>query len=792
MQRAQDVLEKRNLQRELKESEAKYALILRNANDMIAILNDKYQYEYVNEEVLMSMLKYSKEEIIGKSPLDLMHPDDIENGKIAMSKCLEYGECTEEHRFFKKDGSTIWVENKGKTFLNEKGERKVLINSRDITERKKVEQKLKKNEYVLKEKVKELTCLYNISKLAEQSDISLEQIFVDVLEFIPPAWQFPDETCTKIVFNGQEYKTENFIETEWKQKAEIKVKEEIVGTVEVLYIKEMPKNNEGPFLKEERNLIKAISEFLGRIIERKQVEQKLKESEEKFRTITEQAMMGIGILQDDVVVYINKKYSDIFGYSIEEVKNWHPSEFLKTVHLEDREFIKEQSRKKQLGKEGFLDYYSFRGIKKTGETIWLDSYSKTINYKGKTANFFTLIDITEKKETEQKLKDSEEKYRHLFDHSPSSIMLISLGGVIVDCNSATEKLFGYKKNEVIGKRYTQFKGFRLDQIPSFKKIFHTLLNGEIPESFDIQAFKKDGSIIWINVQSSLIKLGEDLFFNIIFPDVTKYKEIEEALRFSEETTQALLNAPNESALLLSKQGKILGMNEVSAQIIGKISKEVVGRYLPEVFPSNISREIGLQINDVIRNDKSVHFSHFYKGKKYENMIYPISNAQGEVDRLAYFSADITEQKQAEEAFINALRQMEVYGMDTSGFLGLYIIGNNGTPLLARNVSQYEFNDLLLGGFFSAIHSFANEMFGDSLQEINLGNLRTIIKRFEQFFIVIFATPSLSLKTTELVLQEVGRDFEKDFDVDEIGGQTYLYKKFEKKLDEIFIKYFDIE
>jgi len=146
-----DVTELKRAENELKESEEKYALILKNANDLIAILNDKYQYEYVNENVLMKLLYLSKENIIGKTPLDLVHSDDIQIASQSMKKCLETGECMAELRFIKKDGSSIWLENKGKKFFNEKGERKVLVISRDISKRKKAEKMIRKEIEKLKE-----------------------------------------------------------------------------------------------------------------------------------------------------------------------------------------------------------------------------------------------------------------------------------------------------------------------------------------------------------------------------------------------------------------------------------------------------------------------------------------------------------------------------------------------------------------------------------------------------------------------------------------------------------------
>jgi PAS domain S-box-containing protein len=139
------------------------------------------------------------------------------------------------------------------------------------------------------------------------------------------------------------------------------------------------------------------------ITEQKQAEQKLKESEEKFRNISDQSLIGIGIVQENRVKYVNKKFADIFGYTVEEMLNWSPEEFMITVHPDDREFVFDQVKKKQAGSEDYLENYQFRGITKSGEIIWIENYTKTIMYEGKTADFVVFIDITERKNAQQEL-----------------------------------------------------------------------------------------------------------------------------------------------------------------------------------------------------------------------------------------------------------------------------------------------------------------------------------------------------------------------------------------------------
>ncbi len=148
-----------------------------------------------------------------------------------------------------------------------------------------VEEEKAKILYNLKERVKELNCLFKIAKIVEIPDISLEEIFRKTVAIMPPAWQYPDITCVRIIVGGQEFKPINFKETKWKQSANITVGGKNVGVVEVHYLEEKPESDEGPFLKEESDLIEAIAERLGCITERKRGAEELRESETKKRAV---------------------------------------------------------------------------------------------------------------------------------------------------------------------------------------------------------------------------------------------------------------------------------------------------------------------------------------------------------------------------------------------------------------------------------------------------------------------------------------------------------------------------
>ena len=141
---------------------------------------------------------------------------------------------------------------------------------------------LRKRAGDLEKRVKELNCLYGISNLLTIPEISLEEILQDSVDLIPSAWQYPEITCARLALEDQKFTTDNFEETRWELTCNLTVHGEDIGLLAVYYLEERPERDEGPFLKEERNLINAIAERIGRTIEHKRGEERLRQSEERL------------------------------------------------------------------------------------------------------------------------------------------------------------------------------------------------------------------------------------------------------------------------------------------------------------------------------------------------------------------------------------------------------------------------------------------------------------------------------------------------------------------------------
>jgi len=161
-------------------------------------------------------------------------------------------------------------------------EQRVKELEKEAARRKRAEGALQQRTHDLGEQVKDPDCVYGISHVVEKQDIPLKEILQGVVGLIPSFWQYPEITCARIMFEGQEFTTDNFRETDWKQAGDIVVHGERICALDVRYLEDRPESYEGPFLKEERSLLNAIAERLGHTIERKWSEEALRKREKEL------------------------------------------------------------------------------------------------------------------------------------------------------------------------------------------------------------------------------------------------------------------------------------------------------------------------------------------------------------------------------------------------------------------------------------------------------------------------------------------------------------------------------
>jgi len=146
---------------------------------------------------------------------------------------------------------------------------------RDVTERKTNELALLETSQQLRERIKEQTCVHNVAEILLNAEDPLEEMLQAVAAVLPPGWQYPEIAAARITFDGRAYTSKGFRQSVWQQREDIIVSDRNAGTVEIFYLDERPESDEGPFLKEERELLKQVALKVGQAIERKRAKEAL-------------------------------------------------------------------------------------------------------------------------------------------------------------------------------------------------------------------------------------------------------------------------------------------------------------------------------------------------------------------------------------------------------------------------------------------------------------------------------------------------------------------------------------
>ena len=177
----------------------------------------------------------------------------------------------------------------------------------ELVNQKRTEESLKKTTYDLRERVKELSCLYSISKLIEEDDLTIDEILQGIVDLIPQSWQYPEITCARIIVNDRSFKSSHFSESDLFQSQKIRVNKEHMGFIEVFLIKPLFNKNEEPFLPEEQYLLNTIAERIGHVIERKMVLDLLQKSHDELQARVEERTKELAVQNHLLLEEIEKR-----------------------------------------------------------------------------------------------------------------------------------------------------------------------------------------------------------------------------------------------------------------------------------------------------------------------------------------------------------------------------------------------------------------------------------------------------------------------------------------------------
>lgn len=418
------------------------------------------------------------------------------------------------------------------------------------------------------------------------------------------------------------------------------------------------------------------------ITERKKAEKELKESEEKYRLIVENANDGIEITQNDRIIFCNSRFAEMLGYTVEELKNIPFSQIF-TGSAKKELYERHEKRKAEIPLD---DHYETRFRKKDGTKIDVSVNYEIIDYRGKPATFAIIRDITEEKKAEQTLIESEQKYRRLFETMSQGVVYQNAKGEIFSANTAAERILGLSLDQMKGRTSID------PEWKSVDKNNNVLPGNEHPAMLALKSGKKVENFIqgifnprlndyvWINVSATpLYRENEARPYQVYstFLDITNERKAELALQESQRQFSTMIDNLNGVVYrcLNDRYWTMEYMSDAIREITGYPAGDFIGnakRAYVTVIAAEDRKRIRSEINTAV------------KAKRRFTVEYRIRTSDGEtrwvwergkaVSRknnttiLEGFIVDISERKAEELELLQAKQKAEESDRLKSAFL----------------------------------------------------------------------------------------------------------------------------
>ena len=393
-----------------------------------------------------------------------------------------------------------------------------------------------------------------------------------------------------------------------------------------------------------------------RIAERERAEETLRKSEEEYKRLVDSSLTGIFIHQDQKHVFVNNRFAEMHGYKPEELLGKEP---LTLIHPDEREALRETASKRLKG-EAVPQQYEVRRLRKDGKTIWCEMMATMIEYQGRPAIMGNMVDITERKQAEEALRQSEEKYSILVEDSLTGIY-IDQDEKIIFANNKFAEIYGYQKEELIGME--SWKLVHPEARALTDSIRAKRLKGqEAPSEYEARGLTKDLKSIWIARRNTGIeyKGRPAILGNIV--DITEHKRAQEALRDSQERYRTVLEASPDPVVVYDIEGRGIYINPAFTRVFGWTPEELLGKTISYV-PDENWPETKMMIDKVLSGESfsDVESRRYTKEGKILDVSISVAtylDRDGIPVGSVHILRDITHRKQVEEALREAHEELE--------------------------------------------------------------------------------------------------------------------------------------
>lgn len=562
-----DITERKKAEKALRRSEERFRAILENSYEAITLSTEDGKAIYVSPSN-RKLSGFETEERLGRNMFEMAHPDDLPRiGEAFQELRGSPGKTmTLQARIRHKSGGWRVAEFTATNLLQNPDVGGILVNGRDITEKVKAEEALEQKEryfQTMLEKSYEAFVLVGPDKTVRYTSPAMESVY---------GWTVEDrvgKNAFELIHPDDKAKAQEFV-VELLRKP---------GRTEAIQMRFRHKN--GNYLVIDARATNLIDDpDVGGVVinyrnvtEKVKVEEALRQSEEKFRSLIENSHDVISITGSNrSMTYISPSVKRVLGYEPPERLGQGYAEIM---HPDDVERIKGEFAK-LVGAEGATWTVQFRLRHKDGSWRYVESTGTNLLENPAVQGIvYNLRDVTEKKEAEDTLRQSEENFRNLIEKSPDAL-LVHRDGKIVYANPKLPILLGYEEaGELLGKSAT-FPLHPDDQKLVAQRI-QTLSQGGKTSPIEIRLVRRDGAVLPVEVASIAIQFEGKPAIMVTLRDITARKQAEAAVLESQERYRSLVESMPD-AVMIHDEENILYVNPSAVKTFGaKREEEFVGK-----------------------------------------------------------------------------------------------------------------------------------------------------------------------------------------------------------------------
>ena len=417
--------------------------------------------------------------------------------------------------------------------------------------------------------------------------------------------------------------------------------------------------------------------ILADITEREAAQAALVESEERYRFLFERSVVAQSMTSLAGELHVNPAFCKMLGYTEHELANsttWmsltHPDDIAENRRLLDAILAGEQDsvrfEKRYFHKEGHIIWVE------VGTTLRRDDQGEPLYF------MTTMVDITDRKQAEEALRESEDKYRYLWDSSVVAKSLTRPSGH-VDVNDAFCKMLGYTREE-LADQATWMQLTHPDDVAESRRQMDALLSGEQESArFEKRFMQKSGDVIWVDLSTSLRRdtAGEPMYFMTSMVDITSQKRVSEELRRTEELHRAVLETTIDGYWLVSEDGRSLECNDAYCAMLGYTQQELLSMKVDDIEAVESPDDVAAHMRQIAAVGEA-RFESLHTRKDGSTVDVEVSVSAlpvGSDLMFVSFVRDITARKRAEQQI--AEREARFRVLTEFSPVGIYLTAPDG-------------------------------------------------------------------------------------------------------------------